>query len=95
MAYKSLADIHKPQEEEPIMSEMSSIQKNRLADIPPAQPESQVPMIPNETPQEQVFTEPKLEDILPVKSETPMLALQKLLLLQCQSQRLCSQNTIN
>ena len=74
MAYKSLADILKPQEEEPIMSEMSSIQKNRLADIPPAQPESQVPMIPNETPQEQVFTEPKLEDILPVKSETPMLA---------------------
>ena len=61
-------------EEEPMMSEMSSIQQNRLTDIPPSQSELQEPLIPNETPQEQVFTKPKLTDILPAKSETPMLA---------------------
>lgn len=67
MAYKSLVDILKPQEEELIMSEMPSIQQNRLADTPPSQPELQAPMIPNETPQEQVFS-------IPAKAEQPMLA---------------------
>jgi hypothetical protein len=58
-------------QEEDIMSEMSPIQQNRLADIPPSQPEPQQPLIPNETPQEQVFTMPKLADIIPPKPEQP------------------------
>jgi hypothetical protein len=67
MNNQALLDMLKPKEEEPMMSEMAPISQNRLTDIPPAQPELQAPMIPNETPQEQVFS-------IPAKAEQPMLA---------------------
>lgn len=51
MAYKSLADLIKPQEEEQLMSSMDQSQRDRLM-IPPSQPEIESPMIPNEAPQE-------------------------------------------
>lgn len=62
MAFKSIADfINMNQEQDRLMN-------------PPAQPEAQAPMIPNETPQEQVFTTPKLSDIVPEKPQSDMQA---------------------
>jgi hypothetical protein len=75
MANKSLEDILKQQEENSIMSEMAPISQNRLAEIPPPQPEPQQPLIPNETPQEQVFTTPKLSDVLSAKEEQPKVPM--------------------
>lgn len=80
MAIKSLADLlNMNQEQEPMMSQMDQAQQDRLM-IPPAQPEVEAPMIPNETPQEQVFNIPKLSDVVPEKpqmdmqQQVPMLA---------------------
>jgi len=63
MAYKSLADLIKPQEEEPMMSSMDQSQQDRLM-IPPAQPEIEPPMIPSETPQ------PEMQQ----QAQVPMMA---------------------
>jgi hypothetical protein len=77
--YQSLLDMLKPKEEEPMMSvdSQAPMSVNRDMEMtPPAQPEPQAPMIPNDVPQEQVFTTPKLADILPAnkQSQVPMLA---------------------
>lgn len=57
MAYKSLADLIKPQEEEPLMSEMA-----------PADYEN----MQSSVPQEQMFSEPKLSDITPANPQPEM-----------------------
>ncbi len=67
MTYKSLADLIKPQEEEPMMSEMA-----------PADYEN----MQSSVPQEQMFSEPKLSDITPAnlpqemqqQPQVPMMA---------------------
>jgi hypothetical protein len=62
-------------QQQSMMGEMSPEQSMSLT--PPAQPEPQAPMIPNETPQEQVFTKPQLSDILPEKPQAPEMADQQ------------------
>lgn len=57
MVYKSLADLIKPQEEEPMMSEMA-----------PADYEN----MQSSVPQEQMFSEPKLSDITPANPQPEM-----------------------
>lgn len=52
----------KEEEKEPIMSEMAAADYEQM----------QSPIIPNNTPQEQVFSAPKLEDVLPPKQQPEM-----------------------
>jgi hypothetical protein len=73
--YKALTDLLNPQEED-MMSEMPSLQQNRLANIPPSQPEPSVEPLPKAI-QEQLFSAPKLSDVVtpkPDQPEVPMLA---------------------
>jgi hypothetical protein len=69
MATRSFLDFLNPEEED-----MSTDRSVDL--IPPAQPDIQAPVIPNDTPEEEVFSKPKLSDILPTNKEpqAPMLA---------------------
>jgi hypothetical protein len=71
--YQALLDMLKPKEEEQLMS--LPPQANELAEIPAAQPEPKAPMIPDNTPQEQVFSTPQLADVLPPKPEQPQVPM--------------------
>jgi hypothetical protein len=61
---KSLKDLLNPEEEQ-----LYTPMRNELESIPPTTPE---PVISDNTPQEQVFTTPKLEDVLPKKEMSDM-----------------------
>jgi hypothetical protein len=74
MKSKTFQDILNLQQQS-MMGEMSPEQS--MSFTPPAQPEPQAPMIPNETPQEQVFAKPQLSDILPEKPQAPEMADQQ------------------
>jgi hypothetical protein len=69
MAIRPFLDFYNPEEED-----MSTDRSVDL--IPPAQPDIQAPIIPNDTPEEEVFSKPKLSDLLPTNKEpqAPMLA---------------------
>jgi hypothetical protein len=61
---KSLQDLLNPEEEQ-----LYSPMRSEMEVTPPATPE---PVIPDNIPQEQVFTTPKLEDVLPKKEMSDM-----------------------
>jgi hypothetical protein len=61
---KSLRDLLNPEEEQ-----LYTPMRDELESIPPTTPE---PVISDNTPQEQVFTTPKLEDVLPKKEMSGM-----------------------
>jgi predicted nucleic acid-binding Zn-ribbon protein len=73
--YQALLDMLKPkEEEEPIMNSMGVIPQRADMPIPqPDIPEFQSPMIPDNTPQEQVFSTPQLSNIID-QSQVPMSA---------------------
>jgi hypothetical protein len=78
MAIRSLQDLLNAQEDEEAMMtpmEVSPLRSN-MSEIPPAQPDMQQPVIPDDTPQEQVFNTPQLSDIIPPNQEpqVPMMA---------------------
>jgi len=78
MAIRSLQDLLNAQEDEEAMMtpmEISPLRSN-MSEIPPAQPDMQQPIIPDDTPQEQVFNTPQLSDIIPPNQEpqVPMMA---------------------
>ena len=72
---KDLMDTFGVQEDD-MMGEMPPIEQNRLANIPPTQPEPQTEPLPKDL-QEQLFSAPKLADVVspkPEQPEAPMLA---------------------
>lgn len=74
MNYQTLADLLNPQEEEPMMGSMGITPQRADMPIPqPDMPELQSPMIPDNTPQEQVFSTPQLSDIID-QPQVPMPA---------------------